>query len=767
MKLVHSQNYPHRGFTLIEILGAITVAAVLATVSVVTVQDTFKSGQRAAAQRELQHLNTALQNFRSAGGVIPAGASAEVAIDALQVGTNLSGSNFNPLPTRPAMTTSIGGEPYRLMYDPELGFSYRHGKDPTLAFAGSEVDAAMSLFAFTETGVSAGLDTFSQLNRGDEDYQIYLNALAIAMGLGDIPEELKAQIEAVLFDAGYLYDPELLAWEPIIPFDNEGLLALLAPERSTPEQDIAAFLAYEGASSPEQLALWWGFYVPLSQADIDKFLSDNPPESWGYASLDDWLDDWGASNVAELAAWTGFGTGDPEAMARGYGYSSFQELAAAWHGTFIPPDLTQFQIDRIASNFVDYSPEILSLALAYSPAFKSGQTFIDMQNTFAGAISDGSLQATGWTTAEIQDPLWVMFDNAARNNSGGQLMSQLDFSAINLTGKNLNGMNLANSNVSGAQLNTASTFNRANFSGLDLEGFSATGRNIWGVNFANSTGISVSDILTASDFRSTNLTGLDFTGASFTGRNINGVTISSPQNWDNGAALNGAADLRGAQLLGLDLTGYDPRTYINPTGSHTANINFTGSVLSQDGLNWMFSGGSAQMILRQSRFSGVDFTGVTITSDILWANLTGAVNLTGANFSRAVGSFQVVEANMGDIDMTGFPYDTRLFRGTDLRNVKNMTGADLNQSRGFSTHGGSRTNLSGRDLTGWSPTYPIINADLINVTGITAQSLVNATDIRGIRLTGTGITKAQLDAALLAVGKDPTSTMYNTASIRF
>lgn len=59
-----------KGFSLVEILGAIAVVSTLAAVSVVSIKDTVQAGQKAGAQKELQHLNGALQNFRSAGGVM-------------------------------------------------------------------------------------------------------------------------------------------------------------------------------------------------------------------------------------------------------------------------------------------------------------------------------------------------------------------------------------------------------------------------------------------------------------------------------------------------------------------------------------------------------------------------------------------------------------------------------------------------------------------------------------------------------------------------
>lgn len=97
IKFLRTHQTSRQAFTLVEVLGAVAGAATLATVSVVSIQDSVKAGQRASVQRELQHLNTALQNFKSAGGVIPPDTSAEAAVTALQVGTNLEGSNFSPL----------------------------------------------------------------------------------------------------------------------------------------------------------------------------------------------------------------------------------------------------------------------------------------------------------------------------------------------------------------------------------------------------------------------------------------------------------------------------------------------------------------------------------------------------------------------------------------------------------------------------------------------------------------------------------------------
>jgi type II secretory pathway pseudopilin PulG len=112
-----------RAFTLVEMLGVIAIIATLGTVSIISIKDAVQAGQKAAVQREVQTLNTALQNFKSAGGVIQENATVTQVINALKVGTNLEGSNFAPLTSDPQLTWTIAGEEYNLTYHFEDGFS--------------------------------------------------------------------------------------------------------------------------------------------------------------------------------------------------------------------------------------------------------------------------------------------------------------------------------------------------------------------------------------------------------------------------------------------------------------------------------------------------------------------------------------------------------------------------------------------------------------------------------------------------------------------
>jgi len=115
-----------QAFTLVEVLGATAVLATLATVSIVSIKDTVQAGQKASAQREIQNLNATLESFKSAGGVIPEDATAAEAIDALQRGVDLAGSEYAPLASVPEEEIQIAGEAYSLDYNPEDGFSYQN-----------------------------------------------------------------------------------------------------------------------------------------------------------------------------------------------------------------------------------------------------------------------------------------------------------------------------------------------------------------------------------------------------------------------------------------------------------------------------------------------------------------------------------------------------------------------------------------------------------------------------------------------------------------
>lgn len=544
--------------------------------------------------------------------------------------------------------------------------------------------------------------------------------------------------------------------EPSLGENADEILARLAPRVSTPEEDIAAFLSNNGASSLDELAEWWGY----GMGDVDGFLSsygfstmDEMGVYYGYDSYEDWVNDWWGYDPGheQVAIWMGYsvpGEGDPLRMANDYGYASVEEMAAAWYGRTVPAVIDGATIAELTSRMSELTPAILNAAFT-SPVARTGENFINLQNALVSNYRDGTM--TEWDGNAYQDSLYDMLALAATNsqNPNGVLLSKMDFADINLTSATLTNMNLSGSNITGDQLNTASFIDRVNLSGMNLTGLDVTGKNVQNTNFAGSTGILASEVLTAANYISSNLSGLDFAGAVLSGKTLQGVIISGAENL-TGPMLNGVTNVRGAKLEGIDLSGWTAPPY---TGDwQTATLSLAGSVVNNAIMN--------SQVSRLANLTGVDL-GFWQPTGIFAIDLRGVENFTGANIQGHI----YWGTNMGTTDMTGYNYAGKVIAG-NFTQVQNMTGTQLN-SLSSMVHAGSFTaNLSGRDLTGWQPTYNIKNANLQNTTGITASSIATATTITGINLRGTGITKAALDAALAAVGKSPTG-VYDTSTIQF
>jgi len=191
-----------RAFSLIEVLGGIALVLTIAAVALISIKDTVISGQRSAVQRELQALNSAWQNFKSAGGVIEANASVVEALAALKRGVEMAGSDFAPLATNPKLNLDVGGNTYTLQYDPEEGFSYIDPSGSGMGRAGEEVegipisgypfdgeDGQNQSFVFDPTdpaAIQAALAALENLNPEDPAYAQYLQGLNAAALLGNV-----------------------------------------------------------------------------------------------------------------------------------------------------------------------------------------------------------------------------------------------------------------------------------------------------------------------------------------------------------------------------------------------------------------------------------------------------------------------------------------------------------------------------------------------------------------------------------------------------
>jgi len=199
----------YSAFSLVEVLGVTAVLATLAAVSVVSVKDTVQAGQRSSAQREIQTLNSALQNFRSVGGSIPEDATLAQAIQIIMEGTDLAGSNYAPLLNNaPQEEVTIAGVPYSLQYDPENGFSYVNSDGDGFGFGGAEVGAGglgVGAYPFDITNadqVEEALAALASQDQSSQGYQDYLEALSAAYILGGLSDVQREQIAETLRGEG-------------------------------------------------------------------------------------------------------------------------------------------------------------------------------------------------------------------------------------------------------------------------------------------------------------------------------------------------------------------------------------------------------------------------------------------------------------------------------------------------------------------------------------------------------------------------------------
>jgi Tfp pilus assembly protein PilE len=204
------------GLTLVEVLGATAVLVTLATISVVSIRDSVQAGQKATLQRELQQLNTALEGYKSAGGVIPEDADVAKALQLLKDGVDLAGDgnpDYASLVTDPPLSMQVAGEPYELQFTPEDGFSYGSASGSVLVDSGREVQPIEPVI--TNESLPSVLNYMSTLDRNSPGYADTQSQLALAMASDLLtPENKQAIADAMLAD-GYVYNPETLSWEGV------------------------------------------------------------------------------------------------------------------------------------------------------------------------------------------------------------------------------------------------------------------------------------------------------------------------------------------------------------------------------------------------------------------------------------------------------------------------------------------------------------------------------------------------------------------------
>lgn len=132
-----------------------------------------------------------------------------------------------------------------------------------------------------------------------------------------------------------------------------------------------------------------------------------------------------------------------------------------------------------------------------------------------------------------------------------------------------------------------------------------------------------------------------------------------------------------------------------------------------------------------------------------------------------------------------FDFTTTSLAGVNLAGVNlagmQVTGAQLNDvalGAGYDS-----SNFSGLDMTGWNPPYTMIgmppfipitpngpslqNVDFTNARNLSPATLALSTKVTGLILTGTGITRDALIAAMVTAGRDEAYAVTLTSGITF
>lgn len=233
-------------------------------------------------------------------------------------------------------------------------------------------------------------------------------------------------------------------------------------------------------------------------------------------------------------------------------------------------------------------------------------------------------------------------------------------------------------------LRTNFATNPTGTSQTDFSGWETPNLAYFPVNQANLTW---EQINAATNLKEADFSGMDVANFATAGKNLDGVKFSNSS--ISGAQLNAANRIKDLTLQGTNLTGF------NATGKNLININFA-----------------------------------------------GATGISGSTLSNAA-DYQYT--NFGTTDMTGFtPGNNANLNAANFTNTTNFNGSMLNNTTNTSS-----INVSGLNMTGFNPTGKNLRmANLANTTGFTASQLVGASNIQYTKLTGTGITKPDIIAAL-------------------
>jgi uncharacterized protein YjbI with pentapeptide repeats len=119
---------------------------------------------------------------------------------------------------------------------------------------------------------------------------------------------------------------------------------------------------------------------------------------------------------------------------------------------------------------------------------------------------------------------------------------------------------------------------------------------------------------------------------------------------------------------------------------------------------------------------------------------------------------------LSGLNLTGFDMENRAFLGVNFANSTGLTGIDFTKTRSMTA-----VNVSNLNMTGFSGDGKVLlHVNFSGASGLTPQSLAKATHLSGTNLMGTGITRAQLEAALTEAGTNyQDNSWINLDTIKF
>lgn len=331
----------------------------------------------------------------------------------------------------------------------------------------------------------------------------------------------------------------------------------------------------------------------------------------------------------------------------------------------------------------------------------------------------------------------------------GAILSYTTLKGIDLTdlatdNRDLRGVSFIGTNITPAQLNQARDLRNVRLDRLNLTGFKPNTTDLSGAILFGSTGIKGEDLNGVTNFSGANLRNINLAGLSLAGKNFSGATLTGAQGITiselNNATLNpapenygktwtalGGFDLQSLDTSGRNLSYYDVRGSTLTANQLSGATSFKEAILS----NVKVTGGTPD-------FSGKDLSGANLfrITGFTGAALNNAQSLEGATLSMNLQGFDATGKSLKGVNLSG----SQNFQPTMINNASDLTGVNftnLKNLQGLETQG---KNLSGAVFTS---------------SNLTANQLAAASNISNVTVSSTRISKAQLEAALTAAGKDP------------